>query len=135
MMKPFRFLNLAEVLMIMEDQIRRYGGRYGIRDLALLSSAVAMPETTFAGEYLHPGIPEMAAAYAFHICENHPFIDGNKRTALATSLVFLDLNGYEFFCPEDETYDFMMAVASGECSKKRLTEIFKKYSRSSRSRK
>jgi len=131
-MKPVRFLNLAEVLMIMEDQIRRYGGKYGIRDLTLLSSAVAMPETTFDGQFLHPGVPEMAAAYAYHICENHPCIDGNNRTALATALVFLDLNGYDFVCPEDETYDFMMAVASGECSKRRLTEIFKKYSRTSK---
>ncbi|HNX75757.1 MAG TPA: type II toxin-antitoxin system death-on-curing family toxin [Candidatus Rifleibacterium sp.] len=127
-MQKVRFLTLAEVLLILEDQTRRYGGRYGIRDLALLSSAVAMPETTFAGNYLHAGIPEMAAAYAYHICENHPFIDGNKRTALATALVFLDLNQYDCTCQHDELYEIMMSLARGECKKDRLTAFFKKHS-------
>ncbi len=128
-MEKVRFLTLAEVLLILEDQTRRYGGIYGIRDLALLSSAVAMPETTFAGNFLHAGIPEMAAAYAYHICENHPFIDGNKRTALAAALVFLDLNQYDFTCQQDEIYEIMMSLARGECKKDRLAAFFKKHSR------
>lgn len=86
-------LTLDEVFSIHADQIRRYGGRPGIRDLALLQSALAMPETTFDAEYLHPTISEMAAAYLFHIARNHPFVDGNKRTALMCALVFLGLNG------------------------------------------
>ncbi|HUZ18208.1 MAG TPA: Fic family protein, partial [Spirochaetia bacterium] len=66
-----RFLTLAEVLVILQDQIRRYGGRYGVRDPALLSSALAMPSASFEGKYLHKGLFEQAAAYAFHICQNH----------------------------------------------------------------
>src|SRR5512143_1409321 len=87
------FLTLAEVIEIHADQITRYGGSHGIRDMDLLSSAVAMSSASFGGKFLHADIFEMAAAYAFHIAQNHPFIDGNKRAALASALVFLELNG------------------------------------------
>jgi death-on-curing protein len=87
-----RFLTLSEVLEILQDQINNYGGIYGVRDINLLSSAVYMPQSSFGGNYLHKTIPAMAAAYAFHICENHAFLDGNKRVALASSLVFLDIS-------------------------------------------
>jgi death on curing protein len=127
-MKSVRFLTMSEILLIYEDQIRRYGGKYGIRDISLLSSALALPESTYAGKYLHENIPEMACAYAFHISENHPFIDGNKRTALASALVFLDLNGYEFTSSEEEVYETMMLVAKGELKKEQLKEFFIKYS-------
>jgi death on curing protein len=102
-MKMIKFLTLSEVLLILDDQIKNYGGKYGIRDVNLLSSAIYMPESGFEGKYLHETIPAMAAAYAFHICQNHPFVDGNKRAALASSLVFLDINGYELHCG-NETY-------------------------------
>ena len=92
-METPRFLTLVEVVTILQDQITRYGGEYGIRDMGLLSSAIAVPQATFAGERLHTDLFEMAAAYAFHICQNHPFLDGNKRVGLAAALVFLDLNG------------------------------------------
>ncbi len=111
-MKP-RFLTFAEILLILEDQIRRYGGAYGVRDPALVSSALAMPSATFEGELLHSTIFEQAAPYAFHICQNHPFVDGNKRTALAAALVFLDLNGIEIDDPKGSLYDLMMDVATG----------------------
>ncbi len=114
MLGNIRFLTMAEVLMIYADQMRRYGGDYGIRDPGLLSSALAMPETTFDGQYLHESIVEMEAAYAFHICQNHPFIDGNKRSALATALVFLSINKIEIEDPEERLYDGMMAVATGD---------------------
>ncbi len=87
------FLTLAEVIDIHADQIERYGGSHGVRDMNLLSSAVATPSASFGGDYLHANIYEMAAAYAFHIAQNHPFIDGNKRAALASALVFLEMNG------------------------------------------
>ena len=87
------FLTLSEGLLILEDQIRNYGGIYGVGDINLLSSALYVPQSGFDGRYLHKTIPAMAAAYAFHICQNQPFIDGNKRTALASSLVFLDITG------------------------------------------
>ena len=108
---------MSEVLLVLQDQIRRYGGRYGVRDLALLSSALLMPTTSFEGQLLHADIYEQAAAYAFHICQNHPFIDGNKRTGLSTALVFLDLNGIDIIDPTEVLYDLMMEVATGKKSK------------------
>jgi len=126
-MLKIRFLTMSEVLIIYEDQIRRYGGKYGVRDISLLSSALAMPEATFEGKYLHKNISEMASAYAFHISQNHPFIDGNKRTALASALVFLDINGYVFTCAEDKIYEVMMKVAKSEMKKVDLGIFFSKY--------
>ena len=122
-----KFLTLSEILLILEDQIRQYGGVYGIRDRNLLSSALYMPESCFAGKYLHETIPAMAAAYAFHLCQNHPFIDGNKRVALASPLVFLDINGYEFNCKEKKLYDEIMALAKSEINKEELIKFYKNY--------
>ncbi|MDR1804433.1 MAG: type II toxin-antitoxin system death-on-curing family toxin [Treponema sp.] len=127
-----RFLTFSEVLMILEDQIRNYGGIYGVRDTNLLSSAIYMPESSFDGKYLHETIPAMAAAYAFHICQNHPFIDGNKRAALASSLVFLDLNGYELNCPNETLYNQIMNTAKGEVKKEGLMKFFEKHSKKKR---
>jgi len=123
-----KFLTLSEVLLILENQIRNYGGVYGVRDLNLLSSAIYMPESSFDGKYLHESIPAMAAAYSYHICQNHPFIDGNKRVALASSLVFLDINGYEFNCNEEILYNEIMNVAKGETKKEELIIFYEKYS-------
>jgi death-on-curing protein len=75
------FLTVSEVLGLHSDQIREFGGAAGIRDQGLLESAVAQASTTYDGEYLHNGLFEMAAAYAFHIAASQPFLDGNKRTA------------------------------------------------------
>ena len=124
-----KFLTLSEVLLILEDQIRNYGGKYGVRDRNLLSSAIYMPESSFDGKYLHETIPAMAATYTFHICQNHPFMDGNKRVALASSLVFLDINGYELNCKDEILYNEIMNVAKGEIKKKELIKFYEKYSR------
>ena len=115
--------------MILEDQIRNYGGKYGVIDRNLLSSAIYMPESSFDGKYLHETIPAMAAAYAFHICQNHPFMDGNKRVALASSLVFLDINGYELNCKNEMLYNEIMNVAKGEIKKEELIKFYEKYTR------
>jgi len=124
-----QFLTLSEVLLILEDQIRNYGGKYGVIDINLLSSALYMPESSFDGKYLHKTIPAMAAAYTFHICQNHPFIDGNKRTALASSLVFLDINGYALTCKDEKLYNEVMNVAKGEVKKEALIKFYEKYSK------
>jgi death-on-curing protein len=116
---------MSEVLIILQDQIRRYGGTYGLRDPALLSSALAMPSSSFEGKYLHRDLFEQAAAYAFHICQNHPFIDGNKRTALATALVFLSFNGIELDDPKEELYDLMMKTAKGKVGKPEIATKFR----------
>jgi death-on-curing protein len=123
------FLTLSEVLIILEDQIRNYGGMYGVRDLNLLSSAIYIPQSGFDGEYFHKTIPAMAAAYAFHICQNHPFVDGNKRVALTGSLVFLDINGYIFTCKEETIYETIMDVAKGEMKKEKLIKLYEKHSK------
>ena len=111
------FLTLDEVFGVHADQIRRYGGSPGLRDLNLLRSAVAMPETTFDGEYLHPSVFEMAAAYLFHLARNHPFVDGNKRTALMCALVFLGLNGERLRADSGELYSLVDGVAAGDVDK------------------
>ena len=81
--KDPEFLTLDEVLALHADRIARYGGSEGIRDVGLLKSALAAPAATFDGGYLHPTLPEMAAAYLFHLVKNHPFVDGNERVGLA----------------------------------------------------
>ena len=124
-----KFLTISEVLLILEDQIRNYGGLYGIRDINLLSSAIYMPESSFGGRYLHETIPAMAAAYSFHICQNHPFIDGNKRVALASSLVFLDINKYEFKCKSETLYNKIMDLAKGNIKKEHLIKFYEKCSK------
>lgn len=111
------FLTLDEVLALHEDQIRRYGGAIGLRDAGLLSSAVATPRATFDGELLHGTLVEIAAAYLYHLARNHPFVDGNKRTALAACLAFLWLNDYELEAGEDELTDLVLGVAAGRVSK------------------
>ena len=131
-MKKITFLTLAEVVEIHADQIERYGGGSGIRDINLLSSAVAMPYASFQGQFLHADLFEMAAAYAFHICQNHPFVDGNKRTALAAALVFLELNDISLSDPEEKLYHSMMSLASGTLDKAGLAVVLRELKESSR---
>lgn len=88
-------LTIDIVLEIHAAAITDFGGSEGLRDRALLESAVAAPQATYGGESVYADVPEMAAAYLFYICRNHPFIDGNKRAALGACLVFLRLNGYQ----------------------------------------
>ena len=112
-----QFLALDEVLAIHEDRIRKYGGSSRIRDIGLLESALGTVMATFGGEFLHQTIFEMGAAYLFHICRNHPFIDGNKRTGLACALTFLRLNGIRIKSGEDELTELVLGVAKGRVSK------------------
>jgi death on curing protein len=87
-----RHLTVSAVLAIHEVAIKAHGGTPGLRDAALLESAVAAPQASFGGEALIKEGIEIAAAYLFYLCRNHPFLDGNKRTALAACLVFLESN-------------------------------------------
>jgi death-on-curing protein len=89
------FLTLHEALEIHANQIELYGGSPGIRDQGLLEAALAQPEAMFDGNFLHPDIFEMAAAYLYHLVQNHPFVDGNKRVGTAATAVFLSINGIE----------------------------------------
>lgn len=94
------FLQISDVLSLHADQVERYGGKSGVRDMKLLESALAQPQTRFGGNYLHEFPFEMAAAYLFHIVKNHPFVDGNKRAGVVAALVFLDFNGIDLTIPE-----------------------------------
>jgi len=120
------FLTLDEVVGIHADQIRTYGGAAGLRDLDLLRSAIAMPETTFDGEYLHPSLFEMAAAYLFHLACNHPFVDGNKRTALMCALVFLGLNGQRVRADPNELYLLVDGIAAGSVDKAEVSVFLRR---------
>src|ERR1700723_3634303 len=123
------FLSLDEILEIHEQQIERYGGAAGLRDPAGLESAVATPQATFGGEFLHPSIPAMAAAYLFHLCQNHAFIDGNKRVGANAAITFLLMNNWEPTFDEDQLAELVLSVASAGLTKPRLIEIFESHCR------
>ncbi|MBF8263938.1 MAG: doc [Parachlamydiales bacterium] len=114
------FLTLEDVLEIHTDQLKRYGGKTGIRDRDLLLSAIAQPLSTFDGQYLHKTLSDKAAAYLFHICQNHPFIDGNKRTALVSALMFLAMNNCPFDYEETKLEQLARAVAEGKAKKETI---------------
>ena len=122
------FVSLAEALEIHQDQVARYGGSMGIRNLDLLKSALAMPAVSFGGEFLHTDIFEMTSANLFHIVNNHPFVDGNKRAGTVTALVFLALNGYSFRAKEDDLAEVVLSVAKGELDKAGLAGFIRRWS-------
>jgi len=119
------FLTLDEVLAIHRDQIARYGGSEGVRDWGLLQSAIAMPAATFGGQFLHCDLWEMAAAYSFHIIQNPPFIDGNKRVGAVAAYVCLSLNNMRLTADNDSFADMVLSVARGETPKSAVAEFFR----------
>ncbi len=123
------FLSLEEILDIHNDQIGRYGGAEGTRDLGLLYSALAMPEAGSSSQYYHADLFEMAAAYLFHIVRNHPFMDGNKRTGAVAAIVFLEMNGIEVHATNAALAGAVLAVAEGRLQKSGIAEFFRKHSR------
>jgi death-on-curing protein len=123
------FISLQDVLRIHKDQVERYGGSPGVRDMGLLESALAMPQAGFRGEYFHTDIFEMAAACLFHIVKNHPFVDGNKRGGAATALVFLELNGRDVDASNEALVQITLAVAEGKAAKSAVAEFFRKHAR------
>ena len=125
-MRERLFLTLAEVIEFHAEEIRRYGGQDGVRDFGLLESALAQPEASFAGEWLHQDVYEMAAAYAYHLCQNHPFIDGNKRTALACALTFLELNGISVRDSKGLLKGAMLDIASSQMSKAEFAQFLRR---------
>lgn len=121
MMQPARFLSVEDVLALHAIAIEDQGGDASLRDRPLLESAVATPSQTFGGEFLHSDIPAMAAAYAFHICKNHPFVDGNKRAAAAAMIAFLSDNGWRFDAAVDDAERVFLGLAAGALSKEQFT--------------
>ncbi len=122
MQTPY-FLDIEDVLLLHQDQISAYGGDAAIRDEALLASAVAAPQATFCGSFLNQTIHEQAAAYLIGLCKNHPFIDGNKRTALATMLAFLALNDISLSLTSSEAVQLVLSVATDVYTKSDVVRI------------
>ena len=126
------FLSLDDIIVIHNDQIDRYGGSPGIRDVGLLQSAASVPSATFQSDYLHHDIFLMAAAYLFHITQNHPFVDGNKRTWAVAALVFLEINGITVNAPQNDLEHLVRRVASGQVDKEAIAIFLKSHNRSKR---
>ncbi|MBN3872658.1 MULTISPECIES: type II toxin-antitoxin system death-on-curing family toxin [unclassified Nostoc] len=120
-MQTPRFISISQVLDIHQDEINSFGGTSGVRDEGLLDSALAQPQATFGGELLHPTIHEQAAAYLYHLAMNHPFIDGNKRTAFAVMDTFITLNAYSLNLSSEQAYNLVIQVVQKEISKEELS--------------
>lgn len=115
-------LNVEIVREIHAEAIRRFGGAQGVREQALLESAVAAPQASFAGHSPFHDLVEIAAAYLFYLCRNHPFVDGNKRAALGACLVFLRINGLEPQADGPEWEQLVLAVAATSIDREQTTQ-------------
>ena len=116
-----RFVTLREVLELHRRVLEQSRGLFGIRDLGALQSALAQPRMTFDGEDLYPTLIEKASALGFSMIQNHPFVDGNKRTAHAAMEIFLILNGAEIRAEINEQEATILKVASGATSREEFT--------------
>ncbi len=125
-----KFLTLDDVLEVHRDQIERYGGTLGVRDNGLLESALAAPQSGFGGHYLHADLFEMASAYLFHLVQNHPFLDGNKRVGAAAALTFLVMNGIETKIPNQALVQMVLSVAQGRMEKAAIADFFRQNAKS-----
>jgi len=124
-----RFLAVDDILKLHAIAIGDQDGDSSIRDRSMLDSATAMPAQQFDGRYLHVDIPAMAAAYAFHLCQNHPFVDGNKRTAALSMIAFLSDNGWSFDAPTDDAEEAFLQLASGQLGKSEFTDWSREHMR------
>ena len=114
-------LTVEIVREIHAEAIARFGGSDGLRDMTLLESAVAAPQASFGGKSPYADLVEVAGAYLFYLCRNHPFVDGNKRAALGACLVFLRLNGMEPKPDGPEWEELTLGVASSELDRPQAT--------------
>ncbi|MDZ7860939.1 MAG: type II toxin-antitoxin system death-on-curing family toxin [Candidatus Krumholzibacteriota bacterium] len=126
-MQPVAYLSVEIVLEIHRRVIEEFGGDPGLRDRGMLESAVSLPQSTFDGKDLHTGLSEKAAAYHFHLCANHPFVDGNKRVAVTAAELFLLINGRELPASDEEVEDLTLGVAGGRLSKEHVIEFFVRF--------
>jgi len=121
------FLTLDDILESHLNQIDTYGGSHGIRDIGLLESAIAQPEASFGGQYLHADIFQMAAAYIYYLVMNHPFVDGNKRVGLEASLIFLEINDESLIANDAELVDLVLKTTEGQVGKQEIAEFFRSH--------
>lgn len=127
-MTTIHYLKLSHVIAMHRVLIEKYGGLDGIRDRGLLESAIAQPEQSVFGEDLFPDIPSKAAAYAYYLSENQPFIDGNKRIAAATAITFLRLNHAELNADSKQVYEVIMKLATKQLSREKFVCWFQEHS-------
>ena len=124
------FLTVEDVVEFHALQLERFGGAAGVRDQGLLESAVAQPQMTFGGEFVHADLFAMAAAYFFHLVRNHAFVDGNKRVGLLAALVFLDINGIPVEHDSETLYQLTMAVVEGRADKEDVARVLRRVAES-----
>ena len=122
------FLDFDQVLEIHQSQLDLHGGSAGLRDEGLLRSALAQPEATFGGKWLHQGLHEMAAAYLISLVGNHPFVDGNKRVGTVAAVVFLRMNGVIVQSDQDAYADLVIAVAAGKAARDDVVTFLRTHS-------
>jgi len=124
---PPVFLELDEVLELHREALERYGGAPGVRDFGRLEAALAVPRSGAGGAYFHADLPEMAAAYLFHLVVNHPFVDGNKRVGALAAFVFLKLNGRTLTAGERAFEELVRRVATGRATKADAAAFFRRH--------
>lgn len=122
------YLTLNEVLLLHARLIQSTGGMRGIRDLGLIESALPRPKATFEGAELYPDLWAKAAALMHSLTQNHPFVDGNKRTALTATGIFLELNGYRLSASNDAAAAFMLSIAIGQVDADEIAAWLKTHS-------
>ena len=127
-------LGIDTIREIHAEAIRQFGGANGVRDENLLASAVLTPQSSLGGKSPYADIVEVAAAYLFYICKNHPFLDGNKRTAMMACIVFLRLNGIEPKPDNQQWEKLMLDVAGGNIDRDVTTQRLRKLIRRPRKR-
>jgi death-on-curing protein len=125
-------LSIETVVEIHAEAIKQFGGLNGGRDENLFASAVLAPQSTFGGNSPYHDLAEIAAAYLFYICNNHPFLDGNKRTAMMAAIVFLLINGIETLPDSAEWERLMLDVASSKINRDETTRRLRKLVKKSR---
>lgn len=126
-MVDIRFVEIEEALRIHERQVDRFGGDDGIRNRGLLESALATPRASFDGAFVHEDVIAMAGAYLFHLCKNHPFVDGNKRVALAVMLYSMRRNGLPLEIDGPLLQEHVLAVASGQMDNDVFTDFLREH--------
>lgn len=124
-MAKIHFLSQDQVLRLHRSLIEHYGGDAAVRDMGLLMSAICQPPAMFGGQFLHSDLFEMAAAYLFHVVQNHPFVDGNKRTGAASAVMFLDINGIEIQADEAGLVELTLETAQSRADKAIISAFFR----------
>jgi death-on-curing protein len=125
-MKEPLWMDAADAVIAHDLELASHGGSAGIRDSGLLESALARPRNIWAYAESTPSLAVLAAAYAFGISSNHPFVDGNKRTALVVSFAFLDVNGSEVTASQEDAFLTILGLAAGEITEEQLADWFRR---------